>query len=521
MQDYLSPVLFKFVKHLNARVTFNTIQEELLKHPNYPSLLAVSDVLNSWKIPNAAYNIPFESLNEVEDSYMAVFQNEIVVVLETKKNGFIISTSKKSNFFISQEDFKTRYNGSVLLAEIEANSGETEYKIHRRKEILNQWRYPFLITGCVLILVYMLTKSLLFTEINYFVIALFLCKAMGVVVTALLLLKSIDADNPFVQKLCAGKNNDCNAILSSNAANVTEGLSWSEVGFFYFAGTWLVLLFNGTHAGILHTLAILNILCLPYSFYSIYYQWRIAKQWCIFCLSVQALLWLEFAGFWPYLTNYNAPIFALQWLGIVTAMLVPLLLWSVLKPLLLTNNQILPLKIQLQRFKYNDTFFHHALHENKAYPLLDDSQSIVLGNREAENIVTIVSNPYCGPCAKAHKQLDTWLKQNDKIKLQIVFSGTEEGASSSITVAKHFMGLYSSGNINETEKAINSWYSQKNKDYGSWAKKHPLDNSVNDNIMKAQKKWCDITEITATPTIFINGRQLPKQYQPTDIKYFI
>jgi len=32
------------------------------------------------------------------------------------------------------------------------------------------------------------------------------------------------------------------------------------------------------------------------------------------------------------------------------------------------------------------------------------------------------------------------------------------------------------------------------------------------------KNWCDKEGITHTPTIFINGRQLPKEYSIADIK---
>src|SRR5471030_1680876 len=123
----------------------------------------------------------------------------------------------------------------------------------------------------------------------------------------LLLMQSIDANNPFIQKLCGEDNKNCNAILSSKAAKINEFLSWSEVGFFYFAGTWLALLFNSAHIAMLQALAVLNIVALPYTFYSIHYQWRVAKQWCVFCCAVQALLWLEFFAFLPYLSQslYN------------------------------------------------------------------------------------------------------------------------------------------------------------------------------------------------------------------------
>ncbi|MGS2737720.1 hypothetical protein [Sinomicrobium sp. M5D2P17] len=34
----------------------------------------------------------------------------------------------------------------------------------------------------------------------------------------------------------------------------------------------------------------------------------------------------------------------------------------------------------------------------------------------------------------------------------------------------------------------------------------------------AMRQWCDIENITQTPTIFINGYELPKEYLVEDLK---
>jgi hypothetical protein len=72
-------------------------------------------------------------------------------------------------------------------------------------------------------------------------------------------------------------------------------ISWSEIGLFYFVGGFISLLVAGEQAAsILLILAWMNVAALPYTIFSIYYQWGVAKQWCILCLTTQVLLIAEF-----------------------------------------------------------------------------------------------------------------------------------------------------------------------------------------------------------------------------------
>ena len=50
---------------------------------------------------------------------------------------------------------------------------------------------------------------------------------------------------------------------------------------------------------------------------------------------------------------------------------------------------------------------------------------------------------------------------------------------------------------------------------------YPISDRINDEALKKQKEWCELTDIDATPTIFINGRKLTEPYQTEDIKYFV
>ncbi|UKJ07500.1 vitamin K epoxide reductase family protein [Solitalea lacus] len=115
-------------------------------------------------------------------------------------------------------------------------------------------------------------------------------------------------------------------------------------------------------------LAWLNVLALPYIVYSLYYQGRVAKQWCRLCLGVQALLALGFiialVGRFHILNisslNWiNIILFVFSYLGIGTA-------WFILKSYIEKAKNYKRTKIELQRLKHNPLVFEALLHKQKA-----------------------------------------------------------------------------------------------------------------------------------------------------------
>ena len=159
---------------------------------------------------------------------------------------------------------------------------------------------------------------------------------------------------------------NCDAILSGKQSKVFSWLSWSEVGFFYFTGGLLTLLLAGTITNSIVIIAYFNVLALPYTLFSVYYQGRVAKQWCVLCLSVQALL--IFGGANVIVTGYLLPIQDLDALVVVKSALlylVPVLFWYVLKPYLLERQEAKNIKREYLRIKFNTEIFETLLKKQK------------------------------------------------------------------------------------------------------------------------------------------------------------
>ncbi len=199
---------------------------------------------------------------------------------------------------INKSEFLKTWTGVVLLASANEVSGEKDYLKNKRQEQLAVWRkiggYAILVVILILFVHINLSRVVDIDAVSYSVILLLTLG--GTCITALLLLFEIDKTNRQLQKFCmGGAKVNCNAILSSKAAKLFSWLSWSEVGFYYFTGSFLYLLIAPLDA--LKILPFLNLLSLPFVFFSLYYQKAVAKQWCSLCLAVQAVLVLEFLVF--------------------------------------------------------------------------------------------------------------------------------------------------------------------------------------------------------------------------------
>lgn len=518
-------VIQYLLKYLKIKITKTSLVKELQKHPNDLSLLAISDTLSHWHIANAAYRIGIYNLPALPLPFIAhVSSNggEFVLIEKIGDHFVTVSNEHFKNYQIDKVQFEKEYTGNVLVAEASPEAGEKDYKKKREEEIISDLRLPFILSGIVI--VFLLTAwTHTFTIIapTWREITLIMIKICGVITSILLLIHSVDDHNPFIQRLCTGgRGSNCNSILSSKAAKITSFLSWSEVGFFYFTGSLLSFLFEGNN--VIPSLAVINLLCLPYTIYSIWYQFFVVKQWCPLCCTVQALLWLEFLILSPYLYS---DIFFLSSLTtiLVIGFSLPVLSWSLLKPWIMKSRETQSIKQQLKRFKYNIELFRKLLLDQPRQEVPDAANSVMLGNPDAEKVITVVSNPYCQPCSKAHIALEQCLDGRQDVKLQIVFSTSNEEKDRTTKVVAHIMTLFKQHDMNRAKKALDDWYSQKQKDYEGWAKTYPIGVEAEEvkNSLAIQKEWCKKAEVRGTPTIFINGYRLPDLYLPEDVRYFI
>ena len=521
-----------FLKLLEVKVNNATVDETLQSHPDWPSLLCISDSLIKWHVPNAAGRIDKKDIEQLPVPFIAYSSfGKIQLSIITKvDNGFVTSFTEKTNRgkesgTVSKEDFLKIWDGVYLIAEPTKESGEKDFVANKKAGYVKQLIPSLFFLAVISFLAWSLHQSVVIFQLNELIIySQFAILLIGVIVTSLLLWYEVDKNNAALKKVCAGiAKGNCDAILSSKQSKLFSWLSWSEVGFFYFAGSLLSLVFAGNNLpGSIVLLSWLSLLALPYTVFSIYYQWRIAKQWCILCLAVQLLLVLGAAHALVFY-NLQTPIANPASLYLLFIFLLTPLAWYTIKTSLQNLQKAKTKERQHQRLKFDTEIFDTLLKKQKKITHSADGLGIGLGNMEATYEIIKVCNPYCGPCSKAHPEIEKILDQNKNVKARIIFTARNDENDNSVFPAKHLLAIAGKQNEKQTKRALDDWYMADKKDYQIFAAKYPMNGELKQQGEKIEMmdKWCRATEIRYTPTFFVNGYKLPNEYSIRDLAYFL
>lgn len=516
MPAVLEHTIGRWLRKLGAVVSPRLLREKLQTHPDYPSLLSVTDVLDELHIDNVALQMDTGRLHEaplpllVHNSSHAEF-----VIIEN------IEKQVKNNSV-----FEKNWKGAVLLAEKPLGwqhpVNEKALKEEEQKQQALQAT-----AGFVIVLAFLsLSREFSFTPA-----ALLLTALTGLAVAILIVQRELGIATPIGEKLCgAGGGNSCDAVMHSGGSRLGKWLNWADAGIIYFTVYSLLLNIVLYTGGTLSLLVLLSAAALPFTLFSLYYQWRVVKKWCRLCLLTVAVLWVQAAlalaqvgmatgDLWRAVGLYELLLAAFIFTIISAAWLL------LVKPLLQNNKQLLAEKFALLRFKNNPAVFESLLTQQRRVDTTPFEHDLQLGDQSAYFQIIMVSHPQCGPCGKAHKQLYQ-LAEEDKIGLTIRFTISEgeienDKSENDKLASSYFIKLLFKKDKYYKRKVLHDWYSNMN--FEAFINKYPLDNLNKQSsaeiteLLFLNARWTIQAAIKFTPTIFINGFQVPNNYTTLDV----
>ncbi|MDR2231957.1 MAG: thioredoxin domain-containing protein [Tannerella sp.] len=522
---------------LFANQTFN-------EHHHKNNLYGLSRMLSDYGVQNAATKIEDreQDIFNIECPFVAFFGGDFVVVEKVsphitltkgeaishpsgESEGAVSFIRNGKRLIIPVSDFIKSWSGIVLLAETSSASGEPGYAAHHKKELLSIAQKIVLGLACLSLVLYAYFKFNLYTNLGFSL--LLLINLLGIYTCYLLVLKQLHVQSRYVDKICTlFSRSDCNNVLESDAAKLFGVFGWSEIGLGYFTANTVILLFLPQ---LLPWLVVFNILALPYSFWSVWYQKVKARQWCPLCLMVQILLWAIFViNLLFSFINFPDLLFHCQ-LSIVNCQLftvaccvyaIPILTLCLIIPKLAEGSQVVQLRQEISSIKANEDIFRALLLQQTQYEATASDSQIIFGNPTATLKITILTNPFCNPCARMHARVDKLLKETKgTVCIRYIFSAFNENLE---YANRSFIAIYLQKGRETAWQLYSDWFDKGKALEAAFFNDMQLDmtNPAIESEFAKHEAWKEKTQLRATPTIVVNGFKLPDNYKIEDLQYF-
>lgn len=260
----------------------------------FQSLFGLTHLLKDYGIESEGWNLVDKSeLAKLTPPFLAQKNDGVFVVVNTpvsNDGGDVSINDNGRERSLTVPELVGELNGIVLLAFPDENSAEPGYKAHSLSETIeNLSGYALAVAALGLFVYFFATRGLGNSVWTSLAVGL---NIFGLWLSFMLMQKSLGIHTSTSERVCGIlERGGCDVITTSAASKLFGVFSWSEVGFGYFGVSLAVLL---VFPHLWPALALCNILCLPYTVWSISYQKFVAHHWCTLCVGVQATLWALF-----------------------------------------------------------------------------------------------------------------------------------------------------------------------------------------------------------------------------------
>lgn len=493
---------------LDVKYTTKYANSYFNEHPHKYSLYGLSKMFAHYGVHNMGIKVTNkEDIYSLDPPFIAHIGNDFVTVKNISKEKVCYYWYKKK-LTISIKEFLDLWSGTVLVVEADETSTEPDYKQHRKEELVTSIQKKILLLAGIILIGISFNQNHILQSLTSTL--LLMINLAGIYTGYLLVQKQVNIHSSIADKICSlFVKSDCNDVLNSPAAKFLGLVGWSELGLSYFLSNTFLILFA---PNLLSYLVLLNIMTLPYSFWSIWYQKFRAKTWCPLCLIIQLLFWLMFITSFTFglIEVPEATVFNI--LSIVLIFGTPFLLINLLLPYQTVRNKMIEITQQFNSLKMNRKVFLGLLKDQTFYEVDKEVSSIIFGNPNAKNTITIFSNPHCDPCARMHKNIEKLLEDtNYKFCIQYILSSFDSTLNSS---CEFFLYINKKYPTEKRNKIYNEWFDKGKYDKENFFKKYAytVDKNVVSEEFQKHLDWKKKTKLQATPTIIFDGYELPKMY---------
>ena len=501
--------LLKKYLHKNGYGNQKEAFEDLfLSHPNYPSLFAITDSLDVLSIENLAIKVPKEQFIDLPESFLALYNGNIVLTKKTNKSVIIENDTEKQQKLTFNE-FLSGWEEVIIAIEPNVNP-------ILKKEMTNtKWGF-FILPFIALVLV-----STTFMNYNLNSIVLLSTSIIGFILSVFIVQEKFGIKTELTSKLCnINPNVSCDSVIKSEKSEINKWIGFSDLPLLFFSISILSILIQPEFSN--KIVAFISLLAVPAIAYSIWLQKFEIKKWCVLCLAVSFVIVLQSVvftlgnetGFNYVITDFRIFIFSTILLSSI---------WFSLKPIIQNKIKFEKEANELMRFKRNFDVFQFLSKDIEEYDDFEKLTGIEFGNKNAATQITLILSPTCGHCHKAFEEAYAlFQKYSEKTHVTILFNINPENEDNTFRIVVETLLALNEQDPEKAKEAIIDWHINR-LELENWKRKWIIESPhllINKQLQN-QYYWCLKNEFNYTPVKIINNNLFPEGYEIKELKYFI
>jgi len=516
MKNKLAETIYNWLLLMDVKSNIPYLEHRLLSHPDYPSAFSITSLLTELGIENSAVEMQEDQLQEITEPFLAFIDDSDFILIDD-----VTQADKRC------KNFSSRWSGIVIMAEKPQKIIETKEMLafKEKHSLLVLKKSLALFSLFLLVSIAALNISSISEGIFFFI------SVTGLAISGGIVLHELGIENQVFTKLCGvGTQHGCEAVSNSKAATPIPGIKLSDVGLSFFSGTLSLLTLKAITPGNLtgtinFFLGWITLLSIPFVIFSLYYQWKVVQKWCVACLLVVSCL-VAMQAIQLREEIFKAPASAYQFSLTALLFSIPGFTWIWIRQVLDRKKELGKSELRLLQIYRSTEVFEAYLKKQKSIDAKPWPVDFQIGNPNAACQILMVSAPYCGPCAEAHKTIQQVLdKYKEKVGIIVRFLVNVHDEKNLNTAVQEYMLRYAFSipdffqYPSKVEKMIGDWY--RVRDLTEFKALYPVDSTINVwSFLEEHSAWVKNADIHFTPEFYINGYKLENPYKPKDLIEF-
>lgn len=494
-------IIKSYLLKLKHYSKINDFENALNSHPNYPSLLAITDSLTFSGVENFSIKVPFKHFEQLPKVFITELKKDCKIFYYLEKNDLTvkITNNRGDTSVITNENLEKLWTGVVLI-------------IEENEQNKNSYNFNNLILTTLLLILGLFTIYANNYNILY---SVFLTLSLsGVFISIEILKVYFEKNNLSETNFCnVSKKFFCNTTIKSKKYAFSKYIEFVDLPIVFFGLTTIGLVLSVVSV---NTIGFLSNLSLPIVAYSIYIQKKKLKKWCTLCLLISLILISNTLFFWYFQLDFK--MFAIPEIILLITIAI---LWFHVKKLSNTDRENKIAIDKLLRFKRNQQVFNAISLDVLDAEELKILPKIIIGKTEAPNVLSLFLSPSCPHCNTVFKEaLDILEKNKEKLKIEIAYNlNINNSDNPYLDVAKITMKLFNQKK--DFKSALEDWHINK-LNIDIWKKKWSLEKDflIENEQLEKQFQWCLKNEFNYTPVYVLNSKLLPHEYEIDELFYF-